>query len=308
MLSQIESGIRNVTFEQLSAIARVTHKDLFELVGVEQGGVPVGGHFLQAGDFLTRADDMGIVGFETNRDAALNHLIPFISSMYAGEICITGSSLRGLQQANFEFVEYLVRAHLQQKIPVKIMFTHPEKGSERENLEGRVQGSILAEIWQGVRWALLTIGVDEQNIRFAKASPTIFSVFAWNGRKGMGLINPYPIQQQGYMTFCVILRSVDNRAERRPGHAQPTPIFEKLMGANFRQPWEDKTEIISVSLQRGIDECLDKPEGRLKSEANEFRKWFDAYKAGQKKDPSIAEAAMEMSPENGGDKKRRAKK
>ncbi|MBU6409889.1 MAG: hypothetical protein KGR98_05820, partial [Verrucomicrobia bacterium] len=154
---------------------------------------------------------------------------------------------------------------------IRVMFTHPQTdGFRREVLEGRVGGSIVTEIFQGIVWAMDYLNIPPENIRLLKASPSIFTVFAWNTRTGVALLNPYPLMAQAFLSFSLIIRSSD----RLPGQAHLTALYETLYRANFNDAFYDQTGKITVDLQAGIDECCAAEDGRLKRHAVELRDYL----------------------------------
>lgn len=253
LLSQMESGSRPISSDLLLRIANVTGVSPHELLS-GRGEKPVQIDFQPTVQFLEQAQRLGVKALGMDRDAALFDLLPFLNGMYTGEVNITGSSLKGLQQdSNHEFIKKLIEvARDRPKIAVRTLMTHPKYGYTREFLENRISGSIVSEIFQGIRWGVGILEIPPENIKFVKASPTCFSIFLWNGREGVGFVNPYPLMKQAFTCFSLTVRSVD-RPDAQGGRAQS--IYQSLSNANFHTPWEDTSGNITVPLSVAIDEC-----------------------------------------------------
>jgi len=225
-------------------------------------------------DFLQQAQRLGIRSFHPIRDTALFDLIPFVQGMFSGEICITGSSLKGLQEdVNHEFVNQIDRVRdRRDQVGLKVLMTHPKFGYHRESLEGRTRGSIVSEIFQGLKWAMTRLQVRPADIKMVKASPTCFSIFVQDGHRGVGLVNPYPTMKQAFTSLSLIVESVQ-RADA-PGRAQS--IYHNYFNSNFSSPWNDTSGKITVTLADALKECgQEKDDELLVREAADLTKLLD---------------------------------
>jgi hypothetical protein len=97
---------------------------------------------------------------------------------------------------------------------VRFLLTHPAFAHLRQRLEGiqRLEEFHIAqEIFQSVV-ELRQAGVPYQNIRFVKATPTVFGVMT----SKLMLLNPYPYQGQafGSVTFLFDARNSENAVYR----------------------------------------------------------------------------------------------
>jgi transcriptional regulator with XRE-family HTH domain len=274
-LSKIETGTDSLPAELIPHLAEITGKNPEELLGVESPSDTTIQNFEHTISFLSQAGELGIIGLEATRGTGLLRIVNFLRKMHVGEVAITASSLRGLQQdRSNEFVRALrFLSNQRRQVKIRILFTHPLNGYDREILEGRVAGSIVTEIFQGIAWAMQFLNVRTEDIRLLKASPSVFSVFAWNESQGMGLINPYPTMAQGFVSFAVLLKSIDAHGARMH---HGISLFGSLYRANFRDVWQDAeptgTKKICVDLDTGFQQCLQSKDDRLIRETEAFQK------------------------------------
>lgn len=267
LLSRIESGKASLP---LDAVERIADK-----FGCRPEALIAGDAYpnkekdpLQSGiDFLRQAQYLGVDGLFPDRTLALGYLLQFAQEMRSGEIKITGSSLRGLEQkSEHGFVRRLIEFGNNPLIEMKVIMTHPMHGPEREHQENRPEGSIVREILTGIIWCIEVLKIEPENIKLSKASPSSFSIFLLDGPEGRGLINPYPTMRQAFLSFTITV----HRGANGKGPGEAVSIFETYLQANFRDPWDDQN--VTVDLIKGLEECKEiLSEDKGKTDTKELR-------------------------------------
>jgi len=250
LLSRIESGKASLPLDAVERIAdkfgcrpeTITHGDAYP----ERDKNP-----LQSGiELLQQAKSLGVDGIYQDRTSALSYLLEFARKMRSGDINITGSSLRGLEQrSDHKFVDYLKELGSNPHFKMKVIMTHPKYGPAREHQENRPKGSIVREILTGISWCIEVLNIVPDNIKLSKASPSSFSLFLIDGPEGKGIINPYPTMRQAFLSFTLAVRKVS--AEEGSGEA--VSIFETYLQSNFYDPWVDPG--VTIGLIEGLNEC-----------------------------------------------------
>lgn len=251
-LSMYESGARPIPAAILVRAAEVARVDLNSLMQ-RTASVDREHPFLHAVQFLQHARDLGIEDVFQTRSAGLLAMTPFLRDTTHGKLFITASSLRGVREdVGNPFVRAL--AEMQQRgepaFDIQAILTYPKIGDHRAKVEGRVEGSISAEIVQGVKWLLRDLRVPASNIKFLKASPSMFSLFIMRGDDGLGLLNSYPAMAQAFTAFSLIVR---------PNPTSGHDVFSRVLTNNFHFPWNSADSDITVDLVQTIQDCKAEP-------------------------------------------------
>lgn len=249
LLSRVESGKASLPLDVVELIAKTLGCRVDAIITGE--AYPGEKNPLRSGiEFLQQAEGLGVDGIYQDRTSALGYLLPFAEKMRAGEINITGSSLRGLEQrSEHRFVSYLEKLGNNPQFKMKVIMTHPALGPKREHQENRPKGSIVREIFTGINWCIEVLNIPPENIRLSIVSPSSFSIFLIDGPEGRGIINPYPTMRQAFLSYTLAVRKVS--AEKGAGEA--VSIFETYLSANFREPWVDPN--VTVALKEGLEDC-----------------------------------------------------
>jgi transcriptional regulator with XRE-family HTH domain len=270
-LSQMESGKKPIPIHLLIRVANETGKSLdFLLSGQSQTGLESIVSFNSAIEFLQKASALGVFGMESTRESALYRCLPFLRSIRNGEVDITASTLRGLTvDPNNAFVAELKKKS--ESLNIRILFTHLQCAGLREQLEGRAVGGIVDEVVVGIKWAHSTWNVPLANMKFVKSAPNTFTIFVSDGKNAVGLINPYPLRQQAYMSFTLLLQKALVPSDHRPPTA--SSIYEGLHNSNFVGPWDDGK--ITVDLRAGATESQSDADPAVQKAASELLKFLD---------------------------------
>jgi transcriptional regulator with XRE-family HTH domain len=239
-ISRLETGAKSVPAEVLVWMAKRAKVAPWELFfGEARRPAPP---FQEAAAFLQRANEMGIVNLEPDRERALSKIVPFIDALDSGTVDITGSTLRGLRQKSPDpFVIAVRRKREPVRLAVRILFTHLEQAFLREELEGRNPGAIVQEVVEGIRWARDTWHLDWQDIKLVKAPPALFSVFVGDREqaRGVGVANIYPLMTQAYVSPAMVLQNTGN----------PSEIYQALHRTNFADPWEKASVTVKGAIE-----------------------------------------------------------
>ena len=157
---------------------------------------------------------------------------------------IIGSSLRGLfdpteDDKDKKMFADLLRAKINDGVPVRFLLTHPALAFLREDAEGRAYGSIKEEIIGTVKYLVggqyvddghPSVGVPMKDIRLYHGTPTIFSVIVSDRM----LLNPYTYQANAFDNFCF-------EVTRKTGN----DLYSQVLRAHYQAPWDkSKTRTI----------------------------------------------------------------
>lgn len=259
-LSRYETGAQSLPTELLYDAAKhlgVHPLSLLPDVGHLGAGGGSRHPFYQATEFLQNCMDLGAEYVLPNREAALAKLAEPLRRLYQGKVQITGSSFKGLlQNPRDEFVKALIECStdVNRKNQVQAIMTHPLYGFTREGLENRLRGAIVAEIFQGIRWLLQTVGLHKSNIKLMRAAPSSFTIFMEDDVGGTCLVNPYPMMQQAYNCFAMVAA----RPLSVGSGLQSRSIFVSFQNANFSEPWGDSK--VTADLDKALEECRNAPD------------------------------------------------
>ncbi|MCY2951827.1 MAG: hypothetical protein NTU53_07595 [Planctomycetota bacterium] len=188
-------------------------------------------------DLLNRADSLGLHMVYLDRQEALRDFMPHLKEYVKrddSELYIVGSSLKGVLAKETDFGEAMVQAcppGPKSKKVLNILLTHPWYARLRENQEDRSAGDIAAEVFESIRVLRerlspsLVSGPNSQ-IRLYKGTPTCFMI----ATKDSMLLNPYPYEKEGYQSFCLTVRSVNEQ----------NCIYHQYFEHHFREPWRNR--------------------------------------------------------------------
>ncbi|WP_321495059.1 hypothetical protein [uncultured Desulfobacter sp.] len=186
------------------------------------------------------------------------YAFPYISDAISTEdkeIYIVGTSFRGLLWPGIG--EEKLMAAISNKIKnsdckVRFILTHPAFAHLRQSLEG-IQRKEKFHIAQEILETLLEFkkaGVNHNDIRFVKGTPTIFGIRT----SKMMLINPYPYQKQAFNSITFLLDSNDGENE----------VYRSFDQAHFSGVWEGRNvEAINGYDIQSVREVFDSNLGTL---------------------------------------------
>ena len=154
-------------------------------------------------DLLNVVHDAGIIGVYRERKSAFAQFASYINDEEK-EICIIGSSLKGLLQ-NADFKEIREKLEFKMRsanVRVKFMLTHPSVADLRAKQEQRELTDIGKEIVQTLE-LLRDWNVPTRDVKLYLGTPTSFAIMTTRKM----LINPYSYMGPAYHSPCLILEA-----------------------------------------------------------------------------------------------------
>lgn len=175
--------------------------------------------------FLASADELGLLGVYHSRAAAFQDFFRFWKQ--GTDIAIVASTLEGFRKGLGLDPRELLGEKLRSRARIRILLTHPDFISYREQQEGTAKGSIKKELKRCHKelFTIRDIHAAEERLtwRFFRGAPTCFMI----ATDEFMLLNPYLYMQPALFNFSLVARNTGSELD----------IYGRYMRHHFEAAW-----------------------------------------------------------------------